>query len=300
MGKLEISFIESDVMIGVVTYVHGWYLDYIPIYVYSINRAYPEYGVKIFVDSELPEYIQDQISNKCVVEKLSSPHVKGGSKKTYYMRWLIPYDYLKEFRSVFICDVDFLMLPEEPPMHVQRDILCKKIGLPFANFLRNPVEGYPSRITGWHYLQVEPYYEKMTPVIDSIINDPNFDISNPPSYCYDNGKGEKQWGQEALIYNMIHAAFVVDDRIKESNIGFANHHGLHLGPFRGKIPELITQGNSSAIKHVGKNLKYWNMRSNIRKLINDEKFLELKSKIKDRRVLDVLESVHKYFQYKIL
>jgi len=279
--------------IGIVTFVHGWYLDYIPIYVYSIRQAYPEYDIKIFIPGKLPEHLKGdfQVEENFLVEHSQSD---DPTKKPYYLRWLIPYEYLNEFDGVFICDVDLLMLREKPMMHDQRMEVCKKTGLPFANFVRRPHPSFPKRITGWHFLITEPYYKKVNPIIESILSDSNFDISNPPSYCYDNGTGEKQWGQEALLYQMMHLAFGdIDDKIAEDRLHMSYHHGLHLGPFRGELSQLVRAKNPKGIKHLGRNLKYWN--SEILNLLTDRVFLKLLDEIKEERVRKVFEKVQLHF-----
>jgi hypothetical protein len=288
---------------GIVTFVHGWYVDYIPLYVFSVLRAYPEYFVKVFVNCSIPRHVKESLkfipSDRFHIENIFVDREQDDPvKKPYYLRWLLEYKDVAEFDHVFVCDVDFLMLPEEIPMHKRRLNMCNE--LPFSNFIRSPHPDYPSRITGWHFFVTDPYYEKVGPVVRRILEDPSFDISNPPSYCYDNGTGEKQWGQESLLYQIIKTAFNPDeDNLAEDSIGFANHHGLHMGPFRGKIPILIDQNNNDAIRHMGKNLKYWMMYQEIFSLISDPIFCLLESKIEETKVKQVVKKTCSYFRSKL-
>ena len=114
-------------------------------------------------------------------------------------------------------------------------------------------------------------------------------------------EGEKQWGQEALLYQIIKTAFEPDeDMLAESSIGFANHHGLHMCPFRGKIPDLIDQNDEGAIRHMGRNLKYWRMYPEIRSLISDPIFHFLNDKIEETKVRQVVKRTCSYFRSKLL
>lgn len=286
-------------MIGVATFVHGWYMDYIPMFIFSVCKAYPEYAVRVFINEPLPEYVRDQLSfltGDFRIELIFEDRATSDPlKKPYYLRWLIPENRFDGLDAVFLCDVDFLMLREPIAMHEQRYALCHRTGLPFANFWRRSHPDYPNRVTGWHFFITNPYYEKVGPIVHKVLDDPTFDISNPPSYCYDNGTGERQWGQEALLYQILDLAFGVDDRIAEDRIGFANHHGLHFGPFRGKIPDLVAKHHHGAMAHLGHNIKFWKMTSQIRSLILDPVFQVLVNNLREPKVAMVVEKVRRYF-----
>lgn len=211
-----------------VTYVHGWYKYYIPLFIKSVKLAYPEYEIRIFCN------YKPKLNPDAEMYEFRNPHYK--SNKPYYLRWLLPADAFSDLDYAFICDVDLLMLPEDPPMHTIRKEIISKIGKPYANFLRKSHPDYPERYTGWHFIQCKPYYDAIEPIIKPIIKNIHFDISQPPSYGYYNGFGEFQWGQEHLLYKILEEAFGVNpENEHEDKIPFANHHGIHLGPLRGGI-----------------------------------------------------------------
>ncbi len=213
-------------MIGIVTYVYGWYKDYIPFFVYAARRAYPEYHIRILCD-ELP---QMEIDVELI--KFVNPHPK--SQQPYYLRWMFPPETLIGLDYAFICDVDLLMFRESPTLFEIRKQIMDKTGRPYANYLRKPAKDHPERYTGWHFIEVEPYYRKIWPFAEKMVNNKDFDISAPPSYGYYNGFGEWRWGQEHVLYRLIEFAFGVDRETEaEEKLAFANHHGLHLGPLRG-------------------------------------------------------------------
>ncbi len=262
-------------MIGVVTYVHGWYKDYIPVFVHAVRAAYPEYRIRIFCE-EVPNFKVD-----AELIQFKNPHKKA--KKPYYLRWLLPPESFDGFTQAFICDVDLLMLRESPCMHEIRQAIMTKTGRPYANYLRREAPDHPERYTGWHYIDVSPYYERVWPHAKAILDNPNFDISNPPSYGYYNGFGEWQWGQEHLLYRLIEQAFGVDKHTEhQDRLAFANHHGLHLGPLRGGM----------SLRDVSVRLplndRFWLDSSRVYDLLLSPGFLALAASANDERVRAVL------------
>lgn len=292
-------------MIGVVSFVHGWYVEYIPLWIHSILTAYPHYFAKALIHHNLPSHVKeslDMIPNRrfCVLENVlcDKGRYQSQEKKPYYLRWLLPEEYVSEFDKVFMCDVDHFMLPESQPMHRQRDAICDRNKLPFANYVRKSKKGLPPKITGWHYYHTKPYYKAIKETANKILNDPQFDISNPPSYRYDNGTGEKQWGQEALLYQLLKESF----RFKDENVRheFPNHHGLHLGPFRGSIPELVNQKDPKSIQHVGLNMRYWRMYKEIFSLFGNPIFGNLRKNVQNKKAKHVIDKVfHWYYRKKV-
>lgn len=283
--------------IGITTFVHGWYQEYIPLFVYGINKAYPDYQAKVFVQGKLDAYIWETLQtlpkNYQIIENYMNDHKEEGAKKPYYCRWLIPYEDLAEFDCVFICDVDLIMLKENPPLHEQRLKICEKNQLPFANFIRTPHPNYPDRISGWHFIKTKEYFEATTCIIKSITNDPNFDISSPPSYCYNNGIGDKQWGQEALLFKIISSSFQCKHILEKNNL-YPYHHGLHLGPFRGTLPDRVLKGELQAINHMGRNLSYWK-HQDLTNICKDRLFLKLIKRNKGDKIKSVLDNFLRHF-----
>lgn len=260
---------------GLVTYVHGWYKDYIPLFVHAAKWAYPEYHVRIFVD-EIPTFKVD-----AELIRFDNPHKKA--VKPYYLRWLLPPESFIGLDYAFICDVDLLTLREYPRMAEIRKAIMDTTGRPYANYLRKPAPNHPERYTGWHFIDVEPYYEKVWPHAKLILEDQDFDISTPPSYGYYNGFGEWQWGQEHLLYRLIEKAFGVDREVEHENrLAFANHHGLHLGPLRGgmRLRDVSTR--------LPLNDRFWLNRDRVQDLIQSPGFLDLVARTHDERVRVVL------------
>lgn len=264
--------------VGVVTYVHGWYHDYVPLFARAWQLAYPEYQIMIFCDT-----IREPIDGVTMIPFPS----KHASEKPYYMRWLIPHQYLEHLDRAFICDVDLIPLWEDPTLEEVRDEHMSEIGFPFSNWLRPVEPNYPDRVTGWHWIDVQPYYQKVSPVIDKILFDYKFDIANPPSYSYPNSFGENQWGQEALLFRILNEAFGLGDQHRARNKWlFANHHGLHLGPLRGGMPR------DTIMNRLGPNAKFWKTtHAGVRLVMQDAEFRKRCSHTMEPRVRHVLSNL---------
>src|SRR5690625_4760643 len=105
------------------TFVFGSYQKYIPYYIYSISKTYPESVIKIFIDGSLKKEISEalilikngNIKNFEVIQHYSAlkefQHLKirGGNGKLN--RWIIDSHFFSDFDFVYIGDVDILFLP---------------------------------------------------------------------------------------------------------------------------------------------------------------------------------------------
>lgn len=281
--------------IGIVSYVHGWYVDYLPTFIYSVKKAYPHYTIKIFLREQLPDGLREKCNDAIIVEDYFKNRAKQEEpgKVPYYLRFLIPYEQLEEFDRVFICDIDLLMVKEDPSLDKQLDSIMRQTGLPFANYLRNKKESWPERFTGWHYIDVKRYFHKTKQAIKSI--DPSFDITQIPHYSYYDGFGNKRYGQEALLHKIIMDSFDFDpESVRQSILNFPTHHGLHLGPLRGRIHEKFYSGDPVAIQHFGLNAKYWTPKS-VLEIAKDEQLISIIESLPDGNAKTVLVRFISYF-----
>lgn len=245
--------------VAVVSYVHGWYMDYIPLFVYAVNKSYPDYIPRIFVRHTIPDEIKislQRLRKTCHFEIQEQYLTAYGERKDpaykpYYLRWLIPHYSLADLDVAFICDIDLLMFPESPTMLEQRLEICKLNGLPFANYQRPDHPKYPPRVTGWHFILVSEYYRVVGELTSRLLAE-DVDITQlKHSYKYSNGLGESQWGQESLLHYIIRECFGEVDISRQ----FPTHHGLHLGPLRANLHRQLFNGKS--LDHFGLNTQYW-------------------------------------------
>ncbi len=204
-------------------YVFGDYSRYIPYYVYSILKSYPEYYVIVFYMGHLSESekeslnrIKDQLSSNFEIKEGYYKHLDYLNRKIKKaLRFLIPYKEFKEFENVYIGDVDFLILNEKPGLLQEHLEHSKKIGLPFSNKIRN----HSKRLTGLHFIRTDAYYSKMETVISSYLN--NIDKLTKDFKTLKN--------IEEFLYKIVNETFGYG---KINEYPFRPHHGIHLGMLR--------------------------------------------------------------------
>lgn len=266
---------------GIVTYVHGWYRAYVPLFIRGCQLAYPEYPIRIVHGAEeMPQCAG------ATFHEVRSPHT---AEKPYYMRWLLPPEIFDGLDYAFLGDVDLILLREVPTLTEIRQAIMRRTGQPFANWVRAPAAGYPSRITGWHFIEVRPYFDKVWPFASRVLADKDFDITQAPSYAYDNGFGELQWGQEALLYRLLSAACQLGPTDQERELCFANHHGVHLGPLRAE-PDL-----KKIAARLGLNGRFWLYPTAARRTLSDPDYLARAGAVSEPHVLHVITRAYQAF-----
>lgn len=199
----------------------GGYTKFIPYYIYSILKSYPDYYVKVFTNTDLSsgektclEMIEKNLSKNFRVYERFIKTPFNTKQVGKMLRFLIPYNQYKDFENVYIGDVDFLIVKEKPSLLDAHLDHCSKIKLPYSNQIRPD----SNRLTGLHFFKTQPYYKKMNAII-------NFYWDNPDKL---QNKIEKLKGNEQFLYDMIkHIGFG-----KLRTYHYRPHHGFHLGVIR--------------------------------------------------------------------
>ncbi|MDC8000096.1 hypothetical protein POV26_03540 [Aequorivita todarodis] len=230
------------------SFVFGSYTKYIPYYIFSINKNYPDAFIKIFVyqhiDSKVKEAIKIMSDHKITnfeiipleknILEFTSYKIKGGGGKL--IRWLVDSSYFKEFNYVYIGDIDILFLKEKQALLKFHTEQLKSLNVPFSNKVRIDEKGnYTNRLTGLHFFKTKEYFEKIDPILIRLKND--------KLYRNQYLKGLER--DENFLYKLNKEAFNFDDEV----LSHAQRpwHGLHLGITRGNkgIDEKIIIQNSS-------------------------------------------------------
>jgi hypothetical protein len=273
------------------SFVYGDYADYIPVYIFSILKAYPEYEVKIFLHDELTtnvgsalDFIKDNLSNRFIIVenyyKSRVPHK--------YLRWVIPHRDFKEYDYVFINDVDFIILREKPSLLEFYQSHLNKFSLPFGNFIRKNIQDQPKRLSGSHFIKVNDYYKKTESIIKEVLCDPFFDITK--SNIRYHSRGEIVYSDENLLYEIVRKSFNFNEaNYTESKNSFAHHHGIHLG--------LMNRKNLD-IDNLGNNSKYFENKMLIRNYLQDEIFIQLLGFVKSEKIKSEINMLYQIFGIK--
>jgi hypothetical protein len=182
----------------ITTFVFGHYEEYIPLFVYSILRAYPDYYPLIFTQGPLGESVRQRLNLLCDLGRFRVQEnylgaLRWRSYKGSAVRWLLYDGEFADCEAVYAGDVDMLVMPETPKLHEQHNIHCEVLGLPYSNILRPPrvthVRKDPvgiarrltrfgpkntfralaqseirlERLSGLHYVRTDEYYRAVLP-----------------------------------------------------------------------------------------------------------------------------------------
>jgi hypothetical protein len=223
-----------------VAYVFGTYEKYIPFYIYFINKNYPNHDVLIFNQGYVSSNVKESINSlknfyiyENIYPELNEIKGSGGSKA---LRWLLPRKFFINYKYVYIGDVDVLILKENQLLFDFHKNQMDKFNLPFSNKVRLLPDGQTSkRLTGLHFFEVDPYYDKVETLSNNLLND--------KKSAYDFLSRFKR--DEHALYHIV-----------KKSIGFNEYevakmkrpwHGFHIGVVRGgkKLTEKQLNENSS-------------------------------------------------------
>lgn len=147
-------------------FVFGSYTKYIPLYIYSILRHYPDYFVKIFVGGKLTPGEADALgwmpSGNYEIQQMYQAHKVRKGVWPKYIRRLFSKKEFEGFKYVYHGDVDYIIIPERPGLMEQHVAHMRRTELPYSNAIRPGTK----RVTGLHFIDVEPYYEKMGKILE--------------------------------------------------------------------------------------------------------------------------------------
>lgn len=251
------------------SFVFGSYERFIPFYIYSINKTYPESDIVIFYQGELSEPILKVIKNypKVILhdnfyaDKLQFKNYKmrGGGGGLSLLRFLISEQYFKDYDYAYFGDIDIMILKESESLfdfHLEQ---AKHSKVPFSNKVRLfPEGGLSKRLTGLHFVEVKPYFEKIEPIINRVLSDENY-------------RGQFLEGikrDEEFLYKLNKEAFDFNAELISKNS--RPWHGFHLGLVRGKDylnEQTIIENSSISIENLKDQLADFNNDGSIDKLL---------------------------------
>jgi len=136
------------------------YSNYVPVFLYSVRRAYPEHGVLVHHRGPMPPNVADAVDrigeSYCVLERdFDMPGVASGGHAMAH-RWLaLTADDFKGYDAGFVTDIDFFVCRDEPSMLDRLADDCAETGLPYSNFRRR---GLDKLCGNQHFIVVEPYF----------------------------------------------------------------------------------------------------------------------------------------------
>ena len=257
------------------TFVHGEkYQDFIPLFIYSVKKSYPDYSIKLFVSGSLKDGVRSQLSllnifdDFEVLENQFEDLNICSPLEARTVRWILPRENFLAYDYVYVVDIDIFYIIEPISLHKQHIMHMEYLGLPFSNIRRNynakantlkliyqrlrdtgPTAFLKfirtgnlkaKQLTGLHFFKVEPYFEKMNDSIKELT-----EIISSKSYRTDMINND-----EVFLYKMIEKSGIDMTKIglmknsvsmldynQPERLEFRPHHGIHLGIFRNRGSE---------------------------------------------------------------
>jgi hypothetical protein len=192
--------------VGICTVVDKKYKDYIPLFILSAKKAFPDYKIKVFYRGDLKaDNVVDGFYTDYPFEAAT----------TSTMRFCMPSEHVVEFDYVYMTDVDMIFTKENRPLLEQHLTVMQKTGLCYENFAVQS-QRYGYRMPGIHFSNKKWWddtTERRSIYMEKLKNE---------GYCVDPAI------DEAILYKIC----------KESNLGISlkghenwRWHGLHLGKY---------------------------------------------------------------------
>ncbi len=304
------------------------YQDYIPLFVYSIKRSYPNYDVFIFLDKHIVNEVKNQLSiinteGVFIIENYTS-NVDFNLSPLHgaAMRWVLWDDRFWNYDYLYTADIDMFYCQEIEGLAEQHIEHMKTINKNFSNVMR-PIEknnrfnfrdflsgllsrrfklsflnffcgtGERRQLSGLHFVKVKEYYKKVKPLLDNYKKQLlSFEFK---------AHHHKGFNDEALLYDIISEANMIKGvPVSTSNkemldnpptmLVFRPHHGVHLGIFREKeLPDYQ--------KEILESDSYINYLSTFMKECTTRDFVRLSFYFSDSMINEI-ENCHSYIGTK--
>ena len=213
-------------------YAFGDYAEYAPLLAFSTLWSYPEYAVKFFFNGPIPDnvhealdYLRTQISpnirwkdNYKLPTQLSTQHMaKEVQQAGKCVRWLIPGEEFSGYEYVYMADIDFIIIPEQPSMLTVHKDLMTRWHVPYSNPIR---WNYGNRMSGLQMVKASDYFPSintaMTPYREGKLGIPNV---NNEQFLYE------RLAEASLLPQQAPMTMEEFDVVRP-------HHGFHLGLVR--------------------------------------------------------------------
>ncbi len=229
------------------TIAWGDYQWFIPTYVYTALRAYPESYVRIIYRENLASgvraalaLVRNGMSDHFEIIENAWPHAP------FYQgtRWLLGGAWWRGYDFGHIGDVDLLIYPERPTLLETERLRAEQLGKPFSNNTQLPqfkkMAGYS------HFVICGPYFAALRPIQEAFIDDPQRlllrDCDPGLAVHRDACGGEYQLCLPQAMGNDEYLLFhLVDEALGAAPIltpqpPWALPHGIHLGALRYRQP----------------------------------------------------------------
>ncbi|MDP4119141.1 MAG: hypothetical protein Q8873_08130 [Bacillota bacterium] len=221
-----------------VLYIFGdKYQEYIPLFAWSLFKLYPDYGIRVYLDTKLNQHIKNQVEilkdkDLTIIENhLDNLEMTDKAKKVDLIqrsqRWLFYDEAFENYEAVYMGDADIIFCPEKEKMFEAHIKHCEIIGKPYSNIARKPIvrKNYSPKViarnfikfgikdsfkyyfghtkpirklTGLHFVRTKEYYSAVRPVMREYVKELN-KLAEHKSKKYN----LCSFNDEAVLYDMV-------------------------------------------------------------------------------------------------
>lgn len=268
------------------TFIYGRkYQEYIPVLLFSVRTAYPEYDVILFVHGTVDPDIRGLLKRWNLLERVRiiehsfDDCPKMSAVKACSLRWILWTPDFLQYDYLYYIDADMFYIREVPMLHEQHQQHLATLKVPFSNVIREKkvrsrsprdilrrlkLAGFANfmpflaanarnvrRLTGLHFVKVGEYFEALNEnrlaELKKAIYDNSYIKSN---YLSDN---------EAFLYDMLSQRFDLSrvpviqgsvaclDFDNPARPEFRPHHGIHFGIFRLPADDILSDASQMRI-----------------------------------------------------
>lgn len=222
----------------IVKYIFGdSYQEYIPLFLLSLFKVYPDYGTRIYLDRPMLPGVRKNVElfkdyDVTIIENYNDN--LGLTKKARSftsigkcVRWLMYDEAFEEYDSIYVGDTDIIVCPEEKPMYEEHLNHCKFLNKPISNIMRvgalnkklipklvarnivkfglgQSIKYYTGKetavkkVSGLHFVKTKEYYPQLLKIRDNFIKELNL-LAEGKSKRYN----LCSFRDEVLLYDMM-------------------------------------------------------------------------------------------------
>ena len=190
------------------------YQEYIPLYLYFVLRAYPQYELIVYFDGTMHPEIAACVDlvgdmGRFRIKPIPQTYDTASPQTIKALRWLLVDEEFYDYDNVYIGDIDMFIVPEETPLHELHVRHSREIGLPYSNRVRTGQQ----KLTGLHFVRTREYYERVLPTIRKY-HEPVL-------------SGSLRINNEQLLYRMMEESVGLPQKVGN----FVSFHGIHARAF---------------------------------------------------------------------
>ncbi len=314
-----------------VMYVFGdKYQEYIPLFLLSLFKEYPDYGVRIYLDRDLQDGVRNNMNmflenDVNIIENYDDGLALTTKARKFEqigksIRWLVYDPAFEEYEAIYIGDIDILFFAESSPMFEEHIRHCELLGKPFSNICREhrlnktmlpkslakniikfgikqSIKFYMDRkisikkLTGLHFVKTHEYYPALLKIRENYVNELNL-LAEGKSKKYD----LCSFNNESLLYDMMVECGFGETPEAEPGYNIATDGGQlsyrpHHGIHLGIFRGIGIMKNE---KNLIESQAYKNFYASFEKLADTDEYKKIENNLSEN-IKELISNMRKYY-----